>query len=91
MVSFVFCSLRPRGSYLTSTKRAAVEARVRRRLAHDGEVLRKTRPGKTWAKHNCGDYYVVDVRTNFVIASHCDLDDLARELGVLAEGVNVTE
>ncbi len=74
-----------------SATRRAVEARVRRKLAQEGEVLRKTRPGKTWAKHDCGDYYVVDVATNGVVAAHCDLEDLARELSVLAEGVEITD
>jgi hypothetical protein len=73
-----------------SATRRAVESRVRRKLAQEGELLRKTRPGKTWAKHDCGDYYVVDVAMNGVVATHCDLEDLAHELGVLAKGVEIT-
>jgi hypothetical protein len=73
-----------------SATRRAVEARVRRRLARDGELLRKTRPGNTWNVINLGDYYVVDVRSNFAVATHCDLDTLAPEIGVLAEGVEIT-
>jgi len=74
-----------------SATRRAVEARVRRKLTEEGELLRKTRPGKTWAKHDCGDYYIIDNATNGVVRTHCDLEDLARELGVLAEGVEITD
>ena len=65
---------------------SVIERRVRRALRREGEVLRKTRPGNTWAKHDCGDYYVVDNATNGVVRSHCDLEQLARECNVLRPG-----
>ena len=30
-----------------------------------------------------GDYYVIDYRRNFVVQKDVDIEDLARELGVL--------
>ena len=60
-----------------------IEARVRRALARDGEVLRKTRPGRTWAKVDLGDYYTVDPHTRFPDRRHCDLEQLARDYRVL--------
>jgi hypothetical protein len=68
-----------------------VEARVRRALLRDGEVLRKTRPGNTWAKIDFGDYYTVDPNTRFPERRHCDLEQLAREYQVLRPGEVVGE
>ena len=65
---------------------SVIEARLRRALAREGEVLRMTRPGNTWAKHDCGDYYVIDNATNGVVRTHCDLEQLARECNVLRPG-----
>lgn len=70
---------------------AVIEARVRRALARDGEVLRKTRPGRTWAKVDFGDYYTVDPHTRFPERRHCDLEELAREYRVLRQGEVIVE
>lgn len=69
----------------------AIEARVRRALAREGEVLRKTRPGNTWVKVDLGDYYTEDPRTRFATRRHCDLEQLARECGVLRPGEVIAE
>lgn len=74
-----------------SAARREVESRVRRRLAKSGRLLRKTRPGSTWDRVNFGDYYVVDVHSNFPIATHCVLDVLACDVGVLANGVEIRD
>jgi hypothetical protein len=68
-----------------------VEARVRRALLRDGEVLRKTRPGNTWAKIDFGNYYTVDPHTRFPERRHCDLEQLARECRVLRQGEVIAE
>ncbi len=68
-----------------------VEARVRRAVQRDGEVLRKTRPGNTWAKLDLGDYYTVDPYTRFPERRHCDLEQLAREYRVLRPGEVIAE
>lgn len=57
----------------------AIEARVRRALARDGELLRKTRPGRTWTKATFGNYFTVDSRTGIPRRRHCELEQLARE------------
>ena len=68
-----------------------IEARVRRALLRDGEVLRKTRPGNTWAKADFGDYYTVNPYTRCPERRHCDLEQLAREYRVLRPGEVISE
>ena len=63
----------------------ALEARVKRKLAADGERLGKTREG-TRAHQDLGRYYIVDLSTNAVSSSFIDdLEPLAKELGLLAD------
>ena len=69
------------GSVVVS--RAVVEARVRRAVSRDGQVLRKTRPGTTWAKSDFGDYYTACSRTGNPVRRHFTLEQLARDEGVL--------
>lgn len=68
---------------------SVIEARVRRALARDGEVLHKVRP-ESRDYHGYGPYYIVDERNCVVSAQH-DLDDLAREYGVLRTGEVIAE
>lgn len=63
---------------------AALIARINRRLAHDGERLCRTRQG-TRDEFALGQFYIVANATNGIVASHCDLDALGREIGVLRE------
>jgi hypothetical protein len=74
----VFQSRRPPISYA----RRAVERRVARRLAPDGLMLRKCNPRSRWYC-NLGDYYVCRADDRLLVDSHLDLDNLAREVGVL--------
>jgi hypothetical protein len=73
-----------------SATRRAVEARVRRKLARDGESLHRCAQGSRWYS-DLGDYYTADIATAFTCRTHLHLEDLARELGVLAEGVEITD
>jgi hypothetical protein len=70
---------------------SVIEARVRRALRRDGEMLRKTRPGTTWVRANFGDYYTVDPHTGNPQRWPLDLDDLARECNVLRPGEVIAE
>ncbi len=81
MVMLVFLSRRRRGSHLTSTKRSAVEARVRRALAREGETLRISRGEAT--RREFGNYWTVDSASGLRLRWRCELEDLARELDVL--------
>jgi hypothetical protein len=60
--------------------------RINRKLAHENEweVLRTTRGGFTsrWYA-DLGNYYITDVERNTITASHIDIEQLGRELGVL--------
>lgn len=56
----------------------AVEARVRRALEKEGQLLKKCRYDSRWYS-DLGDYYVVDASTNAIEASNCDLARLAAE------------
>lgn len=60
---------------------AAVVSRVRRRLARDGESLGKCRTASQWYR-DLGDYYAVNDR-NYLVRTHIDLEQLARELEVV--------
>lgn len=59
----------------------ALIKRINRKLAHEGEVLRRARGGRSWQQ--VGDHYIVDVSRNFLVAGHVDPEDYGRELGVL--------
>lgn len=61
----------------------AVIARINRKLAVDNEQLRATRGMQM--KLDCGDYYIVDFKRNFVVRPNVDPETLARELGVLKD------
>lgn len=60
----------------------ALATRVRRRLARDGQLLRRCWP---WSESidELGEFYVLAAGTHEVIARHVDLERLARELQVL--------
>lgn len=62
------------------SKRAVV-ARVRRRLAKDGEFLKACRPDSRW-HGDLGDWYTFDGR-NLITGTNLDLETVARELEVL--------
>lgn len=59
----------------------ALFARLSRRLAKDGEILKKCRFDSRWY-NDFGSYYTVN-QFNAISATHMDLEDWARELGVM--------
>lgn len=59
---------------------ATLEARVRKRLALDGQKL--TKFSKRWVS-SCGEYGLLDIKTGIITAQHVDIEQLAGELGVL--------
>ncbi|CRI63748.1 conserved hypothetical protein [Thiocapsa sp. KS1] len=59
----------------------ALFARLSRRLAKDGDILKKCRFDSRWYG-DFGNYYIVDSR-NAISATHVDLEGWAREMGVL--------
>ena len=83
-----------------SLTRRAVERRVKRRLAHEGLILRKCSPRSRWYG-DLGDYYLMRIAARFTVvthgemppgpalylaASHLHLDYLARDYGVIGDG-----
>ncbi len=60
--------------------RRALVQRINRRQRNDGRMLRKAR---TW-NADTGDNYILDTNTNFVVRGHVDLEQTARQLGVLS-------
>ena len=73
-------------SQITIVSERAVLARVNRRLARDGERLKKWRPRDGW---KTGSYYRLDVNRNWVRDDRVGLEDFARELGVLGSGETI--
>jgi hypothetical protein len=61
----------------------ALVARINRKLEGDSEAIRRCRrDSKGWSE--LGDYYLIDLEKNCLIAKDVDLQDFARKLGVLA-------
>ncbi len=74
-----------------SLSRRAVERRVALRLCRkDGLVLRKCSARSRWHQ-SLGDYYLTSLMSGFVQATHQDLGNLARTMGVLAKGDEITD
>ena len=65
--------------------RAALFARINRRLAKDGEALRRC-PKNRKDHHTLGDVYVVDLDRNAVVSKRVDLRRYAKTLGALKAG-----
>ena len=65
------------------SKQTALTKRINRLLRSNGEMLRKTRGAR--ARFDFGDYYLHDLAGNFVIQTDVDVEELGRELGVLAK------
>lgn len=63
----------------------ALVARLNRRLAKQGEALRRCREN-TRDHVTLGDFYVIDVARNSVVSKHVDLQKLAKRLGALKAG-----
>jgi hypothetical protein len=73
-------------TYAFPTK--TIEARVRRRLLTEGEVLRKCRPDEGG---DLGPYFTVDPHCGNPIRWNCDLELLARECGALPPWGSIKE
>jgi len=60
----------------------ALAARVRRRLARERQLLRRCSP---WSEQHgaLGTYYIVAAHSHDVLARHVNVEELARDLGVL--------
>jgi hypothetical protein len=61
--------------------RRALIQRLNRKLVKDGLSLKKT-SGKQ-AKHDLGEYFVLDWKRNLAVELHVDLEKLGRKHGVL--------
>lgn len=76
----------------TAVSESALIRRINRKLAHEGRMghrLRKARvhvdrhSGYAYEDSNVGRFFVIDIASNFILATHCDLEGLGRELQVL--------
>jgi len=61
--------------------RRALVQRINRKLAQRDERLKSSRGVR--ARQDCGNYWILNVRRNFVADRNIDPEQLARELGVL--------
>jgi hypothetical protein len=68
----------------------ALAARVRRRLARERQLLRRCSP---WSEQHptLGNYYIVAAHSHDVLARHVNVEELARDLGVLRSEVIVED
>jgi hypothetical protein len=67
----------------------ALVQRINRKLAADGELLKKARSEAT--RQEAGDYFIIDVNRNMLMAKYVDPEALGRELGVLKQWERVFE
>lgn len=63
--------------------RAALMARINRKLAHKGERLAACR-SQRWER-DLGQFFIRDFERNHIVDGHINPVELARELGVLAD------
>ena len=68
----------------------ALAARVRRRLARERQLLRRCSP---WSEQHgtLGTYYVVAAHTHDVLARHVNVEQLARDLGLMPDHVVIED
>ena len=66
--------------------------RVNRRLAHQGEQIRRVRPGMRRDRMFAfANYYTLNTNRNLIVDGFSDLEGTARDLGVLRDGNNSTQ
>jgi hypothetical protein len=70
--------------------RQALIARVNRRLAKQNESLRRC-PENRRDYRTLGDFYILDISRNAVLAKHVDLQKLAKKLGSLKPGERLSD
>jgi len=61
----------------------ALVKRINLKLAHKGQQLK--RPRSRSSRSNLGDYYVLNLRDNFVVARYVKPETLGRQLGLLGQ------
>ena len=68
----------------------ALAARVRRRLARERQLLRRCSP---WSEQHAtlGNYYIVAAYSHDVLARHVNVEELARNLGLLPDHLVVED
>jgi hypothetical protein len=63
----------------------ALIGRINRKLAREGEKVRKCRESSRWF-YDVGRFYSTNIDRNMITATNVDLESWARELGVLYPG-----
>ena len=72
----------------TQVTEKALLGRVNYTLARKGKRMKKRSP-HSWNSRWCpdlGDYYIVETCHDVIIASQSNLEEIAREMGCLADG-----
>jgi hypothetical protein len=81
MVRFQAGGNMPKKTITLTVSKAALMARINRRLAKDGQRLYVNR-GVRW-NNDLGNFYVLNLRPQQVLSSHDNLEDLGRQMEVL--------
>ncbi len=75
---------------LSPVSARAIQQRINRKLAARGETLKKCPVKSQWFS-DLGGYYCVNTNHNHLTSTHIDLEEMGRELGVLAEWETVID
>jgi hypothetical protein len=70
-------------SPIISVSERALIKRINRKLRPTGKALKRARPR---AEAFVGKFFILDLKTSFTSARHCDPEAIARELGCLQGG-----
>lgn len=77
-----------KGKTVPVSLRALIQ-RINRKLAAEGECLKKARSAK--AQQDLGDYYIIEISRNLVFGKDVDLEQLGRKIGALKSWEHVEE
>lgn len=72
----------------TTISERALLKRINRKLAKEGEKLCRL-PERSRSFGDMGEYHLIEVHTNSVIATHVDVTKLAKEMQALGESETV--
>jgi hypothetical protein len=66
------------------SERALLQRLNRYLIREEDQTIKKCREDSRWY-NDLGDYYTVDIKTKAIVATHVNLEEMARELKVISK------